>query len=178
MNIALNSSGPGFVLSLCPSTQYFTVQPLVFAFPNQEISTQGYPTDDTRATIVVNGSRVDDDSQHTTAVIGSLANLSGVSLRNVQINGTRLGNPPLGGGANIEMGGDNNGQIVEFVRSFDPRGWSCLHMFEGSLQCVNATVQNNDIGPCGSDDWQSWADGISMACSQSVVRNNMINNPT
>lgn len=39
-------------------------------------------------------------------------------------------------------------------------------------------MQNNDIGPCGSDDFQQWADGISVACANSLVQNNMINNPT
>lgn len=82
------------------------------------------------------------------------------------------------GGANIEMGGSNADQLVEFVRSYDPRSWSCLHIAEGTLACNNVTVQNNDIGPCGSDVFQEWADGISMSCQNSVVRNNMINNPT
>lgn len=49
---------------------------------------------------------------------------------------------------------------------------------EGSLDCTNVTVQNNDIGPCGSDTFQEWADGISMSCRNSFVLNNMINNPT
>lgn len=76
------------------------------------------------------------------------------------------------------MGGENSDQLVEFVRSYDPRGWSCLHIAEGSLNCNNVTVQNNDIGPCGSDNFQEWADGISMSCRNSVVRNNMIEGAT
>lgn len=77
------------------------------------------------------------------------------------------------------MGGENvTDQVVEYVRSYNPRGWSCLHIAEGSLNCYNATVQNNDIGPCGSDSFQQWADGISMACQGSVVRNNMIQGAT
>jgi len=95
-----------------------------------------------------------------------------------QINGTRSGAPPLNGGANIEMGGPNSDQLIEYVHSFDPRSWSCLHVAEGSLNCNNATVQNNDIGPAGSDLFQQWADGISVACANSLIRNNMINNPT
>jgi parallel beta-helix repeat protein len=53
-----------------------------------------------------------------------------------------------------------------------------LHIAEGPFTCTNATIQNNDIGPAGSDDFQQWADGISVSCLNSVVRNNMINNPT
>ena len=76
------------------------------------------------------------------------------------------------------MGGSNSNQLIEFVRSYDPRSWSCLHIAEGALACNNVTVQNNDIGPCGSDAFQQWADGISVSCQNSHVRNNMINNPT
>lgn len=95
-----------------------------------------------------------------------------------QINGTRAGAPPTAGGANIEMGGSNADQLIEYVRSFDPRSWSCLHVAEGALSCTNVTVQNNDIGPCGSDQFQQWADGISVSCQNSLVRNNTLNNPT
>lgn len=96
----------------------------------------------------------------------------------MQINGTRISGPPVSGGANIEMGGSNANQIVEFVHSFYPRSWSCLHVAQGNLSCTNVTVQNNDIGPSGTDLFQQWADGISVACRNSLVRNNMINNPT
>lgn len=40
------------------------------------------------------------------------------------------------------------------------------------------TVQNNDIGPCGVEDFQQWSDGISFSCQNGMVQNNMINNPT
>jgi parallel beta-helix repeat protein len=76
------------------------------------------------------------------------------------------------------MGGPNSNQLIEYVRSYDPRSWSCLHIAEGDLRCNNVTVQNNDIGPCGSDAWMEWADGISVSCRSTIVRNNMINSPT
>ncbi|KAG1805723.1 uncharacterized protein BJ212DRAFT_1391240 [Suillus subaureus] len=177
LNTLLNSSGSGYVLNLCPSTQYFIQAPILFHSHNQEISTLGYPTDNTRAVLVVNGTITNGTGQ-TTAVDGTCANCDGVILRNVQINGTRAGAPPTAGGANIEMGGPNSNQLIEYVHSWDPRGWSCLHVAEGTLNCNNVTVQNNDIGPSGSDLFQQWADGISVACSNSLVRNNMINNPT
>ncbi|KAF7967988.1 hypothetical protein HWV62_32397 [Athelia sp. TMB] len=183
LNTLLNSSGPGYVLSLCPSQQYLIEAPLLFSFADQEISTVGYPTPDAsgtdqRAILVVNGP-VFNGTGHTTAVDGTCELCSGVKLRNIQINGTRAGAPPTGGGANIEFGGINaTGQLIEYVHSWDPRSWSCLHVAEGGLQCNNVTVQNNDIGPCGSDAFQEWADGISMSCNNSLVQNNMINNPT
>ncbi|KAI0698572.1 hypothetical protein BC835DRAFT_1333827 [Cytidiella melzeri] len=177
LNTLLNSSGPGYTLPLCPSTQYIITAPIVFFAQDQEISTVGYPSGDERATLVVNGP-VANGMGHTTAVDGTGSNCDGVKLRNVQINGTRLGASPTNGGANIEMGGGNSNQLIEYVHSFDPRSWSCLHVAEGPFTCNNVTVQHNDIGPCGSDAFQQWADGISVSCLNSWVHNNTVNNPT
>ncbi|KAJ7265436.1 hypothetical protein B0H12DRAFT_1209312 [Mycena haematopus] len=165
INTLLNSSGPGYVLQLCPNKQYILQSPIYFAAANQEISTQGYPTDDSRATLVVNGP-VANGTGHTTAVVGSCEDCSGITLRNIQINGARGDAPPTSGGANIEMGGGNANQTVQFVRSYDPRDWSCLHIAEGPFTCTNALVQNNDIGPCGVDAFQE------------QHRNNMIDGAT
>lgn len=76
------------------------------------------------------------------------------------------------------MGGSNSDQLIEYVHSYDPRSWSCLHLAEGAFACNNATVQHNDIGPCGTDTFQEWADGISVSCQNSWIHNNTINNPT
>ncbi|KAI0322505.1 hypothetical protein OF83DRAFT_736540 [Amylostereum chailletii] len=177
LNIALNSSGSGYVLQLCQNARYLIQAPILFAASNQEISTVGYPTGDERAILVVNGP-VFNGTGHTTAIDGTCADCDGVKLRNIQIDGTRQGAPPTSGGANIEMGGPNSDQVIEYVRSFDPRGWSCLHVQEGGLTCTNVLVQNNDIGPCGSDAFQEWADGVSIACQNATVRNNLIHDPT
>ncbi|KAL4256680.1 Pectin lyase fold/virulence factor, partial [Pleurotus pulmonarius] len=177
LNSALNSSGSGFILRLCPNTEYLLLTPLFFSAQDQEISTLGYPLGDERATLVVNGP-VSNGTGHTTAIDGTCPSCSGVKLRNLQINGTRSGAPPTQGGANIEMGGSTSGQLIEHVASYNPRSWSCLHIAEGSLDCNNVTVQHNDIGPCGTDDFQQWADGISMSCRNSLVWNNTILDPT
>jgi hypothetical protein len=84
LNAALNSSGSGFVLHLCSSAQYFIQAPILFAAPNQEISTSGYPTDNSRATLVVSGP-VANGQGHTTAIDGTCANCSGIILRNIQV---------------------------------------------------------------------------------------------
>lgn len=84
------------------------------------------------------------------------------------------------GGGNIEIGGTSSGQVVKYVNSRNPRGWSCLHVTEGgttSNYCTNATVSNNDIGSCGDSGTNSagqglWADGISFACTNSLVEGN------
>jgi len=180
LNALLNSSGPSYILSLCPGETYYITAPLLFSAPGQEISTLGYPRWDERATITISGPVVNGTGQ-TVAIDGKCGTCDGVKLRNVQINGSRLPNMPAikGGGANIEMGGSNAGQLVQYVRSYDPRSWSCLHISEGGdLSCAGAIVQYNDIGPCGSDTFQDWADGISLSCRDSVVLGNTINGAT
>lgn len=84
LNTLLNSSGPGYILPLCPSTKYIITAPIVFFAPNQEISTVGYPNGDERATLVVDGP-VANGQGHTTAVDGTGDNCDGVKLRNIQV---------------------------------------------------------------------------------------------
>jgi hypothetical protein len=96
----------------------------------------------------------------------------------LQVNGNRAGAAKTPGNASIEMGGSNANQLIEYVHSYDPRAWSCLHVAEGSMLCNNAIVQNNDIGPCGSDKYRQVADGISVSCRSAVVRNNVVTDPT
>jgi len=84
LNQLLSSGGTGYVLSLCPGQQYHITKPLIFTAPNQEISTQGYPSLRQRATLVVAGP-VADGRGHTTAVDGTCTNCDGVKLRNVQV---------------------------------------------------------------------------------------------
>lgn len=120
----LQKGGPGYTLSLCPEQVYSLSGPLKFTAANQEISTEGYPTDESRATLLVKG-------KSTCAVNGKADGMDGVALRNVQIDGNRVGNavaPTPNDGGNIEMGGNNQGQLVEYVRTFNPKGWTCLHM--------------------------------------------------
>ena len=88
-NQLLSSGGEGYVLSLCPGQQYPITQPILFAAPNQEISTQGYPTGDERATLVVAGA-VANGVGHTTAVDGTCSNCDGVKLRNVQVRSYQI----------------------------------------------------------------------------------------
>ncbi|KAF9534601.1 hypothetical protein CPB83DRAFT_204636 [Crepidotus variabilis] len=177
INTLLQNGGSGYVLNLCPKTSYLIQSPILFAHQNQEISTLGYPQGDDRAQLVVSGP-VANGAGHTTAVDGTCNDCDGVKLRYVRIDGTRRGGGPTMGGANIEMGGDNANQLIEYVHSSDPRSWSCLHLAEGPFTCNNVTIQNNDIGPCGSDAFQEWADGISVSCKNAVIKNNMVQGAT
>ncbi|KAG8712604.1 hypothetical protein FRC08_014319 [Ceratobasidium sp. 394] len=177
LNTLLNSSGPGYILPLCQNATYRLTAPLVYTAENQEISTVGYPIGDERATLLVDGFW-NDTNGHSVAVQGNCIGCNGIILRHVQINGARNGRAPISGGGNIEFGGPNANQLIEYVHTYDPRSWTCLHISEGVLNCTNTTIQMNDIGPCGSDLFPTWADGISLSCRNSVVRGNWIDNPT
>ena len=86
LNNLLKSSGPGYILRLCPSQKYLIQAPIVFVAPNQEISTLGYPTGDDRATLVVDGPVFANGTGHTNAVTGSCQNCSGAQIRNIQVH--------------------------------------------------------------------------------------------
>ncbi|CAE6487319.1 unnamed protein product [Rhizoctonia solani] len=173
----LTNGGENYILSLCPNTTYDITAPLEFTNKFQEISTLGYPIDDRRAILRISGSTAAEGG-HTVAIGGGCNLCEGIKIRNIQIDGNRQGAAPIAGGANIEIGGGAGGQLIEFVKSHDPRGWSCLHVAEGTLSCTNTTIRYNDIGPCGSDAFGHWADGISLACKDSAVYENWIKDPT
>ncbi|KAM0462657.1 hypothetical protein ACHAPV_003481 [Trichoderma viride] len=185
INNALKSGGAGAVVQLCPSAVITVHNTVAFTAANQELSTQGYPTDSTRAII-----RLQTTDQSISAVIRG-GSLSGIKLRNIQIDGDRSGNGQItaqASSANIELGGIQSGLLVDHVASMNPRGWSCMHIGEGAAAsgasaCSNATITNNDIGPCGLEGHDAaghgqWADGISFACTNSVVQSNTVTGST
>ncbi|PRP77796.1 hypothetical protein PROFUN_07738 [Planoprotostelium fungivorum] len=163
---ALNQGGVNYTLSLCQNAVYRLNATIDLTSVGQEISTEGYPSGDARATLLVAGA--------FSVVING--HLNRQKLRNIQVNGNRIG---LGrfesGGANIEVGGNVQGQVVDNIRSFDPRGWSCLHMTEGG--CTGGSITNSQIGPAGYPNG-TWADGISLACRNTLVANNLITDAT
>lgn len=187
INSAFFYGGAGTTVSLCAGATINLSNPVVFTAASQELSTEGYPTDDTRATLVVTG------SNQANAVTTTCGACDFSSIRNIQVNGQR---PSLGymstGAALIEVGGSNNGQVVDNVHTYEPRGWSALHIIEGNLDCTNTTISNNQVGPSGNSPSGSaqfrkrdsstpagqWADGISLSCSNSVVRDNVITDAT
>lgn len=94
----------------------------------------------------------------------------------------------MGGEALLELGNADD-QAVTHCRLLEPRGWSALHVREGDeLSCRRATVAHNVIGPAGEewdDDYDgidekqpAWgnprADGISLACRDSLVEHNYV----
>ncbi|MFO7584241.1 MAG: right-handed parallel beta-helix repeat-containing protein, partial [Anaerolineales bacterium] len=77
--------------------------------------------------------------------------------------------------------GSSDGQVIRYVKLIEPRSWSALHLIQGHPSpeppCRNALVELNEIGPAGQSD-ETWADGISLACTNSIVRNNQITDAT
>lgn len=187
INSAFFYGGAGTTVSLCAGATINLSNPIVYTAASQELSTEGYPTDNTRATLVVTG------SSQSNAITTTCGACDFSSIRNVQVNGAR---PALGylatGAALLEVGGSNNGQVVDQVHTYEPRGWSALHIIEGNLDCTNTTISNNQVGPSGNSPSGTaqfrkrdssvaagqWADGISLSCSNSVVRDNTITDAT
>jgi hypothetical protein len=63
------------------------------------------------------------------------------------------------------------------------RGWSTLHIIEGTVTnnvptCQTATIQDNTISDAGTDTSGHWADGISLSCGDSKVEYNTVTNAT
>ncbi|MEV0406185.1 hypothetical protein [Actinoallomurus sp. NPDC050550] len=173
INAALTGSGSAAVL--CPGAVFTLSDSIRFTAPNQRIETQGLPTDDSRATLKLSGSL-------TTAINGT--DQSGVTVQNIQIDGGRPTLGRLDGGALMEMGASGTGQTVQNVYAHDTRSWSTLHFIEGAVTnstptCQGAKILNNTIGPAGTDTPSgTWADGISLACGNSTVQGNTVQDAT
>ena len=164
------------VVQLCANAVIRVAGQIAFTAQDQEISTEGYPTDSSRATIQI-------APGNTASTIIAGKGFSGIRIRNIQIDGNRPNaGPQQGGGANLEIGGGATGQVVSHVASRNPRGWSCLHVIGSgntASPCANATIINNDIGPCGQSGKDAngnglWADGISLDCTDSLVQDNTV----
>lgn len=157
---------PGDEAVLCPGSLFELSNTIEFNAPDQKLYTQGKPQGDTRAVLSVAGNDV------STAV--SSGNQPRAVLSHVEVDGNRdvLGGGPLGG--LIEWGGNGADTLVEWVRAYEPRGWSVLVMGHGDdLMCQRSVARNNFLGPAGHHEY-SFSDGISLACRNSIVEDNTI----
>ncbi|GAA5893364.1 hypothetical protein JCM8208_004420 [Rhodotorula glutinis] len=176
--------GPGTVVELCPGATIKLKNPVYFSAANQVLTTQGNPTDSSRATLVVTG------QDQACAIFGACQGCDNVVVESVQVAGQRDVLGFNNGPALLELGGDNVGQTVKNCKLWEPRGWSALHGIEGNgNSCNNMIITGNEVGPCGHsptngkqfkkrDDQvyvpEQWADGISIACKGSTVQGNTI----
>jgi hypothetical protein len=162
INARLRLGGSGSVIVLCQGAVFELTGPIVISADHQQIYTEGFPTDERRAVLRIVSAEV------TTAVL--MRDYSDIMLGNLIIDGNR---PNLGhkdGDALVYAGGYSSGQVFRALKIMEPRSWSALHLIE---PCSDALVEDNDIGPAGSPH-NTWADGISLACTNSIVRNNRI----
>ncbi|MCJ7694620.1 MAG: right-handed parallel beta-helix repeat-containing protein [Anaerolineaceae bacterium] len=147
---------------LCQRAVFELTGPVIINSIRQKIFTEGFPEDDQRAVLRIVSENL------TVAII--MRDYDDVVISNVIIDGNR---PNLGykeGEALVAAGGDAKGQVIRSVKITEPRSWSALHLME---PCTEALIENNEIGPAGMSD-RTWADGISLACTNSIVRNNTI----
>ncbi|HUV15526.1 MAG TPA: right-handed parallel beta-helix repeat-containing protein [Pelolinea sp.] len=160
INAGLKSSGSEAVL--CQGAVFELTGPVIINSAHQKIYTVGYPEDDLRAVLRIVSADV------TSAIIMRDSNYAVIS--HIIIDGNR---PNLGykeGEALVFAGGYSKGQVFRSVKITEPRSWSALHLIE---PCTEALVEDSEIGPAGMSDY-TWADGISLACTNSIIRNNLI----
>ena len=151
---------------LCQGSVFQLTAPVIFRATGQKVYTEGLPTDERRAVLRLASASV------TTAVF--MMDRSNVELSHVIVDGNRPSLGPLAGDALIQAGGSASGQVIREVKALETRSWSTIHLFEGGRpRCTDALVENNQLGPAGRPDG-SWADGVSLACTHTVVRNNTI----
>ncbi len=165
--------GPDAVAVLCPGAVFELRAPVTISADGQKIYTENLPMDDTRAVLRIAAGNV------TTAVL--MRDHNGAVLSNVIIDGNRSKLGPQGSDALIYAGRYSDGQIIRGNKIMDTRSWSSLQLIEGfseSQPCKNALVENNEIGPAGTSDNMKWADGISLACTFTTVRGNVITDAT
>ena len=171
----INSSlvGPAAEAILCAGAVFILAGPVRFTAPDQRLYTDGFPVDDTRALLRIGGGTL------TNAIDGN--HQSGIAIQNIQVDGNRTNLGYQSGTALIEIGTGSD-QTVQNIVAYDTRSWSILHIHEGRVtdgvpECQNATITDNTIGPAGTPDGR-WADGISHACGNSTVMNNVITDAT
>jgi hypothetical protein len=156
---------------LCRDAVFELRGPIVFRRDNQRLFTEGLPTDSSRALLRIAAPDV------ATAI--DLLGRSNIQVSHLVIDGSRptLGRIP-GGHALILAGGDASGQRIEHVRAYEPRGWTCIHAFDGANRnCSGITIAHNELGPAGRPGGE-WADGISLDCRRSLVHHNTITDAT
>lgn len=109
-------------MNLCPNAVIPLYNNIYFTQPGQVLTTLSSSTGtESRATL-----RVANVNQ-TCAVYALGSNTAGVTIKNIQVDGSR---PALGwvqgGYALFEIGGNGWNQVVSNVHAYEPRGWSTI----------------------------------------------------
>ncbi|MBI4423053.1 MAG: hypothetical protein HY554_04970, partial [Elusimicrobia bacterium] len=169
-------TAPGSTASLCPRAVFTLGDRVVFTHPDQQILTAGLPDGDERAVLRI--------AAPDLAVAIDGLDKSRVRVRHLIVDGNRPSLGSLRGNTLkvdglIRIGGIASGQSVERVRAIEPRGWTAIQIYHGNGRCSGASVTDNEVGPAGLPyPGGMWADGISLACRDSVVLRNVVTDAT
>lgn len=190
INAHFSNGGPGTKVYLCPGTEYPLGGTIVFTAADQELATLGYPSGDQMARLRIDSERV------ATAIQGDCRRCARVAVRNLIIDGARkvLGRVrDANNSPGLIILGGNVGQTVRECAITDPRGFTAIHVREGAkLNCRGVVIERNEISSVGEEydkaydgpdpEASPWgrplADGISIACRDSVVRDNFLTDCT
>ncbi|GAA5867321.1 hypothetical protein JCM8547_003306 [Rhodosporidiobolus lusitaniae] len=179
------SGGPGTVVLLERRGVYPIFSQIDLCHPGSSLATEGYPSFESgeQAVIETRGEK------EATAV--RLFQYPQTSLKRVHVRGCRGWGATLpseeerergkkegrlgwieGGGALVWMGGpEGHEQLVEGCRLEDPRGWTGVHLVDFAQRCK---IIDNIVGPCGQQAPGPWADGLSIAGSDSLIAGNTV----
>ena len=169
------------IAELCPNANIILTDAIFLWWANQTLTTQGRHTDSSRATLT-NAS-----PDQACSIYAAIDYTSYITISHIQVNGARDSLGLIWGGlATIEMGGNTVrprsvlvlrcvpscvarkltlrfsaqvGQRIEQVHSYEPRGWSALHIIEGYAgSCDSAVIVKNQLGPSGHapSGWQQF----------------------
>ncbi len=171
-------NGEGAKVELCPNSVFEISKRVEINARGQEIYTKGKPTDNTRATLRL--------ASKDESVAIQMRDYDNVVLAHVIVDGNRVklgqeSNTSRRGQGLIWAGGYSKGQVVRYVDIREPRSFAALHIIQGhsdSQPCTGALIENNNIGPAGRYKENAWADGIALACKNTIVRNNTITDAT
>ncbi|RSH89370.1 hypothetical protein EHS25_002482 [Saitozyma podzolica] len=186
INTALRNGGKGAVVSLCPGSVHRLNGTVYFTAQRQTLTTLGDPLGRDRALLIVEG------ANQATAVQADCDDCSYATIKSIEVDGNRPLLLRIPKGAALIETGNGEGHTVKDCKLYEPRGWSALHLREGNRkQCRNGLISGNDIGPCGEEwdyeydgvtDMSPWgnpqADGISVACKDSIVEKNIVTDTT
>ncbi|KAL1410166.1 hypothetical protein Q8F55_004171 [Vanrija albida] len=185
INRMFTDGGPGTKVWLCPGVVYKITSTIAFTAADQQLATLGYKSGSERAVLRI------DNPAIATAIQGDCRRCARVAIRNVIVDGARATFGRVRGthAPGLVVLGGNEGHSVRESWITDPRGFTAIHIREGDkLSCKGATIERNEIGPVGEEYdpavdgpdpemsplGRPLADGISIACRDSVVRDNKI----
>ena len=160
--------------ALCPGAVFELRAPVTISDSDQKIYTQNLQTHGQKATLRI----VNPDL--ATAVF--MQHFHRAEIFDVIIDGNHkeLGHAKNFGDALIKAGGESTNQVIRNVEAFGCRSWSILQVAEGhhTRRCSNATVENNMFHVSKPSSTGKEAAGVAFACTNSLLRNNMIVDPS